>query len=85
METRYNMRMLGVPVDGLSLNMGDNMPVILNCTINSRTLKNYNDIAYHHVREDVDYGVIGLSHIRLDNNYSDLLTKALSGSKQYSL
>ena len=53
-EMRYTLRMLGVPVEKESLLIGDNMSVVLNCTLPSSQLKKkHNAIAYHRVREAV--------------------------------
>ena len=86
METRYKLRMLGVPVEGPSDMLGDNMSVIVNCSLPSSTLKKkHNAIAYHRVREAVAARVIRLRHVRSENNYSDPLSKALGGPKHYGL
>ena len=85
-EMRYKLRMLGVPVVGPSMMLGDNMSVIQNCSLPSSTLKKkHNAIAYHRVREATAAGVIRLAHVRSENNYSDILTKALGGMKHYGL
>ena len=39
MELRYMLRMLGVPLDGPALVLGDNMSVVLNTTVPSSVLK----------------------------------------------
>ena len=86
METSYKVRILGVPVDGTSLILGDNMSVILNCTLPSSTLKNnHNVISYHCVRGCVAAGIIRMAHVRSENNYADILTKSISGAKHYVL
>ena len=65
---------------------GDNMSVILNSSLNSITLKNkHNVIGYHLVREVVAAGLIELEHVILENNYANILTKALSITKQYDM
>ena len=62
------------------------MSVILNSSLNSITLKNkHNVIEYHLVREVVAAGLIELEHVILENNYADILTKALSISKHYAM
>ena len=39
LELRYTLRMLGVPIDGPTLLLGDNMSVVLNTTVPSSVLK----------------------------------------------
>ena len=46
---------------------------------------NHNVVSYHHVREYVASGFIVLSYVRLENNYADLLAKALSRDNHYGL
>ena len=58
------------------------MSVILNCTLPSSTLKNnHNVISYHCVRGDVAAGIIRMARVGSENNYSDILTKSISGAK----
>ena len=85
-EFRYKMRMLGVPVDGPSIMLGDNMSVIQNCSIPSSQLKKkHNAIAYHRVRECVASNIIKLGHVSSETNFADLCTKALNGPKLHGL
>lgn len=85
-EFRYKMRMLGVPVEGPSIMLGDNMSVIQNCSIPSSQLKKkHNAIAYHRVRECVASNIIKLGHVSSESNYADLCTKALNGPKLHGL
>ena len=42
-------------------------------------------ITYNCVREDVADGVISLTHVMSENNYSGLLIKSLSGTKNYDM
>lgn len=84
MEYRYKLRMLGVPVDGPSVMLGDNLSMIKNCTLPSSVLKKeHNALAYHRVREAVAAKVIILGHCKTDANLADMLTKALGGAKLY--
>ena len=47
-EIRYNLWMLGVPINGPALMLGDNQSVVLNTMIPSSMLKKkHNAIAYH--------------------------------------
>ena len=81
-EFRYKLRMLGVPIDGPTIMLGDNKSVIQNCSIPSSQLKKkHNAIAYHRVRESVTYRIIKLGHVSSETNFADLCTKPLSGPK----
>ena len=42
-------------------------------------------ITYNFVREAVADGVISMTHVMSENNYSGLLTKALHGAKHYDM
>ena len=78
--------MLGVPLDGPALMLGDNNSVVLNCTMPSSTLKKkHNAIAYHRVREAIAAGILTFSHINSEDNYADILTKALPSSAFHTL
>ena len=49
---RYKLRMMGIPVEGLTYIYGDNQSVLANTTIPDSTLKKKSQsIAYHYVRE----------------------------------
>ena len=57
---------------------GDNLSVILNCSLPSSSLKKkHNAIAYHKVREAVASGIIVLEHVNTKENLADILTKPL--------
>ena len=84
MEFRYKLRMLGIPVDGPSILLGDNLSMVKNCTLPSSTLKKrHNALAYHRVREAVAAKVIMLGHCSTNDNLADCLTKALGGKHLY--
>ena len=86
MEFRYKLRMLGVPINGPSILLGDNLSMIKNCSLPSSTLKKkHNALAYHQVREAVAAKVIILGHISSDKNLAVCLTKPLGGKKLYHL
>ena len=86
MEFRYKLQMLGVPINGPSILLGDNLSMIKNCSLPSSTLKKkHNALAYHRVREAVAAKVIILGHISSDKNIADCMTKALGGKKLYHL
>ena len=86
MDLRYKLRMLGVPVKGPSLLLGDNQSVITSCSIPSSNLKKkHNAIAYHRIREAVAAGVVEMKYVRSKNNLADAMTKALPGHLHYNL
>jgi hypothetical protein len=79
-EVRYMLRMIGVPIDGPTLMLGDNMSVILNTTVPSSVLKKKHcAIGYHRVREAIAGGVLCFSHIKSVDNVADVMTKPLGG------
>ena len=79
MALRYKLRMLGVPLQGPTVMYGDNQSVIINTTNPSSTLKKkHNALAYHRTREAIAAGIIDFRFVRSEENYADLLTKALS-------
>ena len=70
--------MLGVPLDGPTLLLGDNNSVVLNMTVPSSPLKKkHNAIAWHHIREVIACKIIVFAKIDSKDNYSDMLTKPL--------
>ena len=74
----YKLKMMGVPIDGPSNIMADNMPVLVkNMSIPESVLKKKsNSIAYHYVRERAASGrSILVRHERTDSNIADILTK----------
>ena len=78
MEMRYQLRMLGVDLEGPAMLLGDNMSVVLNTTVPSSVLKKkHNAVAYHRVREAITMSVVKFSHISTDDNLADLLTNCL--------
>ena len=79
MEMRYTLRSLGVPLDGPALMLRNNHSVVLNTTVPSSTLKKkHNACAYHRVREAIAAKILRFAHIASNENYADVLTKALS-------
>ena len=85
-EMRYTLRMLGVPVEKESLLIGDNMSVVLNCTLPSSQLKKkHNAIAYHRVREAVASGIVRFAHIDSKENIADIMTKSVDKATFYHL
>ncbi len=78
LELRYTLRMLGVPLDGPALMLGDNMSVVLNTTVPSSVLKKKHlGIGYHRVREAVAAKILRFAHIPSEDNVADVLTKPL--------
>ena len=71
--------MLGVPVEGPAMLLGDNLSVILSTTIPSSVLKKkHQAICYHRIRECVAAQVLRFVHIDTKLNLADILTKPLS-------
>ena len=86
MELRYTLRMLGIPIDGGALILGDNMSVVLNTTVPSSVLKKKHcAIGYHRVREAIAPNILRFSHIPSTSNLADVLTKPLSNQVFYQL
>jgi hypothetical protein len=76
---RYMLRCLGVEVTYASLICGDNSAVISNCTLSDSLLKKKHvAIAYHTTREAAAAGIIHPVKVSSANNFSDILTKAVS-------
>ena len=70
--------MLGVPIRGASLLLGDNMSVVLNTTIPSSPIKKKHlSCAYHRIREAIAAGIIDYAHISSKENIADIFTKPL--------
>jgi len=83
---RYKLRMMGIPLTGPSYIYGDNKSQVTNSTRPESTLKKKcNSICYHAVRESVAMGESMITHIRTENNHSDLMTKLTSGAKRRQL
>jgi hypothetical protein len=79
---RYKLRMMGIPLVGPSYIYGDNKSQVTNSTRPELTLKKKcNSICYHAVQESVAMGESLITHIRTENNYSELMTKTTSGAK----
>jgi len=83
---RYMLRSLGVPVDGPTLLIGDNLGSLMSVTATgSPCKKKHSEIAYHYVRECNAASIVKIRKIHTDWNYSDLLTKALGKNKFWLL
>ena len=86
LELRYMLRMLGVPLDGPSLMLGDNMSIALNTIVPSNVLKKKHlGIGYHRVRESIAAKVLRYAHVRSEENLADILTKPLANLIFHSL
>ena len=85
-EMRYALRMLGVPIDGPALLLGDNNSVVLNTTFPSSQLKKkHNAVSYHRVRHACAAGILRFAHVSSEENIADLLTKSLGKKAFYYL
>jgi len=83
---RYKLRMMGIPLTGPSYIFADNKSQVTNATIPESTLKKKcNSICYHAVRESVAMGESLITHIRSEENLSDLMTKIIHGTKRRRL
>jgi hypothetical protein len=77
---RYNLRVLGIPIDGPANVFCDNMSVVTSATIPSSVLKKkHNAISYHKVRESIASGAMRIAHEPTGSNLADTLTKCLPG------
>ena len=65
-EMQYILCMLGVPIDGPALMLGDNNSMmVLNTLVSSSMLKKKHHVCtYHCVREAIAGGIINFMHIR---------------------
>ena len=86
MELRYQLRMIGVPIDGPAVMFGDNQSVVLNTTVPSSVLKKkHHACAYHRVREAIAANILVFRHIRSEENFADILTKPLANNTFHAL
>jgi hypothetical protein len=77
---RYKLRMMGVPVDGSTRVLADNMSVVHNCSnLASQLKKKSNSIAYHYVRERAAMDVVSVAYIKTTENLTDMFTKSQPG------
>ncbi len=77
---RYKLRMMGVPLDGSTHVLADNMSVVHNCSNPASQLKKKsNSIAYHYCRERVAMGVVDIMYVKTTENLADMLTKSQPG------
>ena len=86
LELCYMLRMIGVPMDGPALLLGDNMSVVLNTTVPSSVLKKKHcAIGYHRVRESIAAGILQFAHIKSTDNIADIMTKPLPNQQFHTL
>jgi hypothetical protein len=75
-EVRYALRMIGVPIEGPALMLGDHMSVMISTTIPLSVLKKKHlACGYHRVREAIAAGILRFAHIPSAENAADILTK----------
>ena len=80
---RYNLRMMGVPLNRPTYIYGNNMSVIYNTSRPESTLKNKsNSICYHAVREAAASGECLTTHCKTGDNYSEMITKVIYRQKK---
>lgn len=81
-EYRHTLRMLGTPVVGPALMLGNNKSVMLNTSTPSSMLKKKHlSIAYRRVREAIAARACSFAHVSSESNLSDCLTKPLCNIK----
>jgi hypothetical protein len=84
--TRYNLRMLGIPIDGACSMFCDNESVVKNSSIPESTLRcKHNAITYHRVREAAAANILRIGYIHSSTNLADMFTKPLPGAQIHEL
>ena len=82
----YKLRMFRIPIDGPANVFCDNCRVVKNISILESTLmKKHNAINYHTVWEAVAAGILQVGKEDGKTNLADLLTKVLTGEKQWNI
>ena len=83
---RYELRMMGVPLEGFCRMKVDNMSVVHNASLPESMLKKKsNSIAYHYVRSKCAADILRVSYENTKTNLSDILTKIHSGVARKAL
>jgi hypothetical protein len=78
-EVRYILQMVGVPINGPALLLGDNSSVVLNTSVPSLVLKKkHHACAYHWVQEAIAGNIICFAHIPGTTNYAEVLPEQAS-------
>ena len=81
-EVRYQFRMLGVPLDGLALMLGDNKSLVLSTAVTSSVLKKKHcAINWHRSHEALAVKTLRFVHIDTGDNPSDVIMKPLDNVK----
>jgi len=81
LEMCYCLCMLGIPLDGPALMLGDNLSVVVSTTIPSFMLKKkHQAICYHHIRECVAAHVVHFIHVGSKENLSDCMMEPLANN-----
>jgi hypothetical protein len=79
---RYKLRMMGIPLNGLTSVFCDNQSVVKNTTAPESVLKKrHNAIAYHRAREAQAAGIIRVAWENGETQIADLLTKLMPGPR----
>jgi hypothetical protein len=77
MDLQYTLRMMGIPLDGLSWMFGDSQSFIDSSTIaHSNVNKHHKALFYHRVHEAISAGILVFDHIDGDLNPYDILTSS---------
>ena len=85
-QTRFELRMLGAPLDGPAWVFGDNQSMINSSMLpEGRLTKRASALSFHRVREQVCMGVVYLFHIAGNLNITDCMTKFLSARMLHPL
>ena len=80
---RYKVRMMGIPLEGATHVLVDNMSVVHNTSRLESTLKKKsNSFVYHFIRESAAASEIQISHAKSKENISDMLTKIQMGPER---
>jgi hypothetical protein len=83
---RYKLRMMGIPVAGMTnFFCGNELVVKLSFRPESTLKKKHNAIAYHHESEAQATDIIQVAWEPTDSNLANLLTKFLPGPKLRTL
>jgi hypothetical protein len=78
----YKLCMMGISLTGPSYIFADNKSQVTNATIPESTLKKKcNSIWYHVVQESIAMGESLITHIKSEDNLSDLMTKVTHSAK----
>ena len=83
---QYKLRIMDIPIPGVSYIYGDNMSVIHNTSKPELTLKKkHNEIAHHVVCKSLVMGKSLAWHIKSEDNQADISAKAVTGQKRKHL